>query len=81
MKGITAEWIVEAVKIIKSGMAQKLEKDGVIVYSCGKIVRIDIKADTVVASRKDFLPDDGPNTEDCNQFPACADDAEDLPWY
>lgn len=42
----TAEWIVEAVKIVKSGLAQKLEKSGVTVYSCGKIVRIDIK-DTV----------------------------------
>lgn len=40
---ITAKWITKAVKAIKDGLAQKLEKDGVIVYKCGKIIRIDIK--------------------------------------
>ena len=40
---INSKWIVQAVNAIKSGLAQKLEKDGVTVYSCGKIIRIDIK--------------------------------------
>lgn len=40
---ISAKWIVQAVNVIKSGLAQKLEKDGVIIYKCGKIIRIDIK--------------------------------------
>lgn len=40
---MTANWIVQAVKAIKSGLAQKLEKGGVTVYSCGKIIRIDVK--------------------------------------
>ena len=37
------QWIVQAINAIKSGLAQKLEKGGVTVYSCGKIIRIDIK--------------------------------------
>lgn len=45
---ITAKWIVQAVNAIKSGLAAKLEKDGVIVYKCGKIIRIDIKETTEV---------------------------------
>ena len=40
---INSKWIILAVNTIKSGLAQKLEKDGVTVYSCGKIIRIDIK--------------------------------------
>ena len=40
---INLKWIVQAVNAIKNGLAQKLEKDGVTVYSCGKIIRIDIK--------------------------------------
>lgn len=40
---LNAEWIVKAISVIKNGLAQKLEKDGVIVYKCGKIIRIDIK--------------------------------------
>lgn len=45
---ITAKWIVQAVNAIKSGLAAKLEKDGVAVYKCGKIIRIDIKETTEV---------------------------------
>lgn len=45
---ITAKWIVQAVNAIKSGLAAKLEKDGVTVYKCGKIIRIDIKETTEV---------------------------------
>ena len=40
---INSQWIVQAINAIKSGLAQKLEKGGVTVYSCGKIIRIDIK--------------------------------------
>lgn len=40
---ISATWIVQAVNVIKNGLAQKLEKNGVTVYACGKIIRIDIK--------------------------------------
>lgn len=38
------DWIEKAINFIASGLAQKLEKDGVKVYSCGKIIRIDIPA-------------------------------------
>lgn len=40
---IDSKWIVQAVNAIKSGLANKLEKDGITVYSCGTIIRIDIK--------------------------------------
>ena len=40
---INSKWIAQAVNAIKNGLAQKLEKDGVTVYLCGKIIRIDIK--------------------------------------
>lgn len=38
-----AEWIVEAIETIRSGVADKLEKNNVKVYQCGNIIRIDIK--------------------------------------
>lgn len=34
---------VKAVETIKSGLCDKLEKDNIIVYRCGKIIRVDIK--------------------------------------
>lgn len=37
------EWLNTAIEIIKSGIANRLEKDNIIVYRCGKIIRIDIK--------------------------------------
>lgn len=40
---INSKWIIQAINAIKSGLCQKLEKDGVLVYQCGKIIRIDIK--------------------------------------
>lgn len=40
---IDAEWIIKAIDVIKSGIANKLENDNVIIYKCGKIIRIDIK--------------------------------------
>ena len=48
MNNELAEWIVKAIETIKSGIADKLEKDDVKVYcvpsSNGKaIIRIDIK--------------------------------------
>ena len=73
---INAEWIVKAVKVIKSGLAQKLEKDGVTVYACGKIIRIDIKASAVAEDHFD----DGPDTSDSTPPPESADDLLDLPW-
>lgn len=82
MKRLTAEWILDAVKIVRDGTAQKLEKDGVTVYSCGKIVRIDVKA---AALDEDDGPDDvwpdPPGEDDRRAYPACADDALDFPWY
>ena len=38
-----AEWIVKAVETIKSGIADKLEKDNVKVYRVVNVIRIDIK--------------------------------------
>lgn len=43
MDMLDAEWILKAVETVKSGFVDKLEKDGVMVYRCGKIIRIDIK--------------------------------------
>lgn len=74
---LTAEWILEAVKAIRSGLAQKLEKDGVTVYSCGKLIRIDIKASAFTENENE---DDGPDTNDRTQFPACLDDVLDQLW-
>lgn len=38
-----AEWIVKAVETIKSGIADRLEKDNVKVYRVVNVIRIDIK--------------------------------------
>ena len=38
-----AEWIVKAVETIKTGVADKLEKDNVKVYRVVNVIRIDIK--------------------------------------
>lgn len=38
-----AEWIVKAIETIKSGVADKLEKDNVKVYRVVNVIRIDIK--------------------------------------
>lgn len=43
MNILTAEWIVKAIEIIQANIANRLEKDNVIIYRCGKIIRIDIK--------------------------------------
>ena len=45
---INSKWIVQAINAIKNGLAQKLEKDGVTIYQCGKIIRIDVKQDCEV---------------------------------
>lgn len=38
-----SEWIIKAVNIVKSGLCNKLEKDNIVVYKAGTIIRIDIK--------------------------------------
>ena len=38
-----AEWIVKAIETIKSGVADKLEKDNIKFYRVVNIIRIDIK--------------------------------------
>ena len=43
MNNLTAEWIIKAIELIRSGIANRLEKDNVIIYRCGKVIRIDIK--------------------------------------
>ena len=40
---LDTQWIAQAVEIIKQGIADKLERGNVIVYKCGKIIRIDVK--------------------------------------
>lgn len=35
--------IQQAVEVIKSGVCNRCDVDGVIVYKCGTIIRIDIK--------------------------------------
>lgn len=42
---INAEWIIKAVETIKSGLCDKLEKDNILVYRYGKIIRVDIKGE------------------------------------
>ena len=36
-------WLVLAVDTIKQGIADKLEKDNIVVYKAGTIIRVDIK--------------------------------------
>nr|DAQ28892.1 MAG TPA: hypothetical protein [Caudoviricetes sp.] len=41
---MNAEWILKAVEVIKSGIADKLTRDNVTIYSVGdNLIRIDIK--------------------------------------
>lgn len=44
---LDAEWLNEAVEVVQKGIAQKLEKNGVTVYQCGTIIRIDIKKEAL----------------------------------
>lgn len=37
------EWLNKAIPIIKNGIANRLDKDGCILYKCGTIIRLDIK--------------------------------------
>jgi len=37
------EWLAKAIEAVKSGIADKLTKGDVTIYSCGNIIRIDIK--------------------------------------
>lgn len=43
MELITAEWILDAIKIVASRKFDKLEAYGIKVYRAGNIIRIDIK--------------------------------------
>lgn len=43
MKLIDANWLEEAVKIILSGICDKLTKDSITVYRVNNIIRVDIK--------------------------------------
>lgn len=45
---ISSKWILQAVNMIKDGLARKLENNGVIVYMCGDVIRIDIKKNAEV---------------------------------
>lgn len=38
-----SQWIVKAIETIKSGVADKLEKDNIKVYRVVNIIRIDVK--------------------------------------
>lgn len=40
---MNTEWILKAVETIKSGIADKLTKDNITIYSVKNIIRIDIK--------------------------------------
>jgi hypothetical protein len=40
---IDTKWLEQAMTAIENGLANKLEKDGVIIYRCGTIIRIDVK--------------------------------------
>ena len=40
---INGDWLEQAVTAIENGLAEKLEKDNIIVYRCGTIIRIDVK--------------------------------------
>lgn len=39
---MNADWILEAITVIKSGIANKLVKDNISVYKVGDNIRIDI---------------------------------------
>ena len=36
-------WLSKAVDLIKEGMANRLEKDNIVVYKAGTVIRVDIK--------------------------------------
>lgn len=81
MKRLTAEWILKAVEAIGSGLAQKLEKDGVTVYSCGKIIRIDIKDSVKVESIEGAEDPSHDTTGPRGRYTAWENNPDDLPWY
>ena len=45
---ISTSWILWAINSIKNGWAKRLENDGIVVYSCGTIIRIDIKNNDIL---------------------------------
>ena len=42
-----ATWLLKAIETIHSGIADKLQKDNVIVYKVKNIIRIDVKESEV----------------------------------
>lgn len=48
---IDSKWITEAVRLIQSGMIDKCEKNGIIVYRVKNIIRIDIKDNIEVVEK------------------------------
>lgn len=40
---INGDWLEQAITAIENGLASKLEKDNIIVYRCGTVIRIDVK--------------------------------------
>lgn len=38
-------WLIQAIELIANGTVDRLEKGNVIVYKCGKIIRIDVKGE------------------------------------
>lgn len=45
---ISTSWMVWAINSIKNGQAKRLENNGIVVYSCGTIIRIDIKNNDIL---------------------------------
>lgn len=41
---LISDWIANAIKIIESGVADRLEIGKAVAYRCGNIIRIDVKA-------------------------------------
>lgn len=44
---LDAGWIVKAVELVREGVASRVEKNGVVVYRCGTIIRVDIKEESI----------------------------------
>lgn len=47
-KRLNYEWLRAAIKTIKLGFTDKLENNGVSVYKCGRVIRVDIKSEVWV---------------------------------
>ena len=55
MPAINGDWLEQAITAIENGLAVKLEKDNIVVYRCGTIIRIDVKnTDNTVIENSSF---------------------------